>query len=206
MQQGSCGICHQLDGIPLAIELAATRTKSCSLKKIYERLNDRFRLLTGGKRYSIAKTADIESDDWLELWTSVWKWKILLRRLSVFPGGFTLKMLKKSADDNIPENDILDLVYGLTEKSIVIYQEEKDRYKMLETIRQYGEEKLRESDESKTLHLKHLNYYLKISEKSWTWAHRSEKLKSGLKDLITNIRIFRRLFFFCSWKIFWRRN
>lgn len=161
------GICHQLDGIPLAIELAAARTKVLQPEKIYERLNDRFRLLTGGKRTALPRQQTLKAMiDWsYELLSE--NEKILLRRLSVFPGGFTLEDAEEiCADDNIPENDILDLVYGLTEKSIVIYLEEKDRYKMLETIRQYGEEKLRESDESKTLHLKHLNYYLKISEKA----------------------------------------
>ena len=158
-------ICFQLDGIPLAIELAAARTKILNVEKIHERLNDRFRLLTGGKRTALPRqqtltalidwSYDLLSDEEKTLWN----------RLSIFSGGWKMEAAEEiCADDKIGKNEIMDILHSLTEKSIIIYNEEKARFSILETIRQYGEEKINEKDEIKKLSDKHLEYYLKLAE------------------------------------------
>jgi predicted ATPase/Tfp pilus assembly protein PilF len=155
-------ICSRLDGIPLAIELAAARTKILSVEKIYERLDDRFNLLTGGKRTALPRQQTLRAlIDWsYDLLTE--EEKILWGRLSVFSGGWTLEAAEEVCEDEVTgKNKIVDLLSQLTEKSIVIYDESKERYKMLESMKQYGIEKL--SDKN-GMFLRHLNYYLELSE------------------------------------------
>ncbi len=158
-------ICHQLDGIPLSIELAAARMKVLSVEKISERLSDMFKLLTGGKRTALPRQQTLRAMiDWsYELLSE--NEKTLLRRLAVFAGGWTLEEAEEvCTDEKLDELDILDLLSNLNEKSIVMYSEDKERYRMLETIRQYGEEKLSEFNEGNLISEKHLGYYLKLSE------------------------------------------
>lgn len=158
-------ICYQLDGIPLAIELAAVRIRVLPLEKICEKLNDRFKLLTGGKRTALPRQQTLKAlIDWsydLLLENE----KILWRRLSVFSGGWTLEDAEEiCSDDPIEREDILELTNGLVEKSIILFNDNTNRYKMLETIKQYGKEKLDETDETKIFRTRHLNYYLKLCE------------------------------------------
>ncbi|MEO6695198.1 MAG: tetratricopeptide repeat protein [Ignavibacteria bacterium] len=158
-------ICYQLDGIPLAIELAAVRTKVLSLENICKKLSDRFRLLTGGKRTALPRQQTLRAlIDWsYDLLSD--KEKILWRRLSVFAGAWTLDAAEEvCSDENLDQEEILDLVNNLTEKSIVLFSGTNDNYKMLETIRQYGDEKLKESGETKSFYTKHLSYYLNLCE------------------------------------------
>ena len=157
-------ICFQLDGIPLAIELAAARTNALSVEQIYQRLDDRFRLLTGGKRTSLPRQQTLKAlIDWsYELLTE--NERLMWQRLSVFTGGWTLEAAETICpDEKISKNEILNLLTGLTEKSIIVYDESRDRYRMLETIKQYGKEKL--SDEN-DIFLKHLSYFTELSEKA----------------------------------------
>ncbi len=153
-------ICCRLDGIPLAIELAAVRRKLLTLNKIYERLNNRFKLLTGGNRTSLQRQQTLKAMiDWSYDLLSENE-KTLWGRLSVFSGGWTLEAAEEiCSDDKIQKHDILDLLSSLTEKSVIIYDSEKDRYRILETIKQYGEEKLMEINERERFFLNHLKYY-----------------------------------------------
>ena len=188
-------ICYQLDGIPLAIELAAVRTKMLSLEKIYERLSDRFKLLTGGKRTALPRQQTLKAMiDWSYDLISESE-KILWRRLSVFKGGWTLEDAEEiCSDENLDVFDILDYIHELTEKSIIIFQEEKDRYRMLETIRQYGNEKSEVAGEMKVLRTKHLKYYINLSEnaipeymgpKAKMWMDRLEDEHSNIQSALT---------------------
>lgn len=157
------GVCSRLDGIPLAIELAAARTKILSVEKIHERLDDRFSLLTGGKRTALPRQQTLKAlIDWsYDLLAE--EERILWSRLSVFSGGWTLEAAEEICSyETIDKDEILDLLSQLTEKSVIIYDELKERYRMLESIKQYGIEKLPNGDE---IFLRHLNYFLGLSQK-----------------------------------------
>ena len=156
-------ICHRLDGIPLAIELAAVRVKALPVEKILSRLSDRFQLLTGGSRTALPRQQTLRATmDWsYELLAA--KERAFLNRATVFAGGFTLE----AAEGVIPDGDIrdaevLDLVSALVDKSLVVAEEsdEGGRYRLLETIRDYGGEKLRDTGESEALTVRHVNYFV----------------------------------------------
>lgn len=158
------GICSRLDGIPLAIELAAARIRVMSVEKIFERLDDRFTLLTGGNRTSLPRQQTLKAlIDWsYELLTV--NEKILWNRLSVFNDGWTMNSAEEiCSDEIISKNEIPDLLIHLADKSIVIYDDSKDRFRMLETIRQYGSVKLIENNNEAGIHLKLVNYFKSIS-------------------------------------------
>jgi len=158
-------ICYQLDGIPLAIELAAARIKILSVEQIYERLNDRFNLLTGGKRTALPRQQTLKAlIDWsYDLLTE--KEKILWARLSAFAGGWTLEAAEEVCfDEKIKKEEMLELLNQLTEKSIIIFERDKERYRILETLKQYGEEKLKEANEAEDVLSKHLYYFMEFSE------------------------------------------
>jgi predicted ATPase/class 3 adenylate cyclase len=167
-------ICFRLDGIPLAIELAAARVKALAVDKITERLDDRFRLLTGGSRTALPRQQTLRAlIDWSYDLLSEPE-RVLLRRLSVFAGGWTLEAAEDvCADDDIVEtslvlarNDILDLLTRLVDKSLVVLDEQaaETRYRMLETIRQYAGEKLLDANEREQLRGQHLRFFVKLAE------------------------------------------
>ena len=133
-------VCHRIDGIPLAIELAAARLKVLSIEQINARLNDRFRLLTGGSRTAVARQRTLEA-------TVDWSYDLLsdserrlLRRLSVFAGGWTIEAAEDvSSGEGIGRNEVLDLLSRLVDKSLVNVDNDIDgsrRYRFLETVRQ----------------------------------------------------------------------
>ena len=132
-------ICQQLDGIPLALELAAARVRSMSVQRIADRLSDRFKLLSTGDRTSLPRQRTLRAlIDWSYDLLSVEE-QVAFRRLSVFAGGFTLEAAEAvAAAEPIATSDVLDLVAELVEKSLVILDAGNDRYRMLETVRQYG--------------------------------------------------------------------
>jgi predicted ATPase len=149
-------VCRRLDGIPLAIELAAARLKVLTLEQISSRLTDRFRLLTGGGRDAPARQQTLRAAvDWsYELLTD--EERAVLRRLSVFPAGCAVEAAEAVTRDPWPAArdpratpDVLDLVSRLVDKSLVVVEERagEARYRMLETIREYAAEKLREAGE-----------------------------------------------------------
>lgn len=168
-------ICAKLDGIPLAIEMAAARIKILSVEEIYKRLNDGFRLLTGGKRTALPRQQTLKAlIDWsYDLLNQ--EERILWKRLSVFTGGWTLEAAEEICSDNkIKNSEIVDLLSQLIEKSIVIFDEINNRYKMLMTIKQYGEEKLNLTNESSEVFLKYLDYFTRLSESAQPKFEQSE--------------------------------
>ncbi|MDQ3194318.1 MAG: tetratricopeptide repeat protein, partial [Bacteroidota bacterium] len=158
-------ICYQLDGIPLAIELAAARIKILSVEKIHERLIDRFKFLTGGKRTALPRQQTLRAlIDWSYDLLSE-KEKTLWKRLSVFSGGWKMEAAEEICSDNTTHGtEVMDILNSLTEKSITIYNEEKERFVMLETIRQYGEDKIKETNEFENFSFEHLKFYLELAE------------------------------------------
>lgn len=176
-------ICSRLDGIPLAIELAAARIKVLSVEKISERLINRFSLLTGGKRTALPRQQTLKAMiDWSYDLLSE-KEKILWERLSVFTGGWTLESAEEiCSDEKINVTEILDLLNALTEKSIIIYDIEMERYRILETLKQYGEEKLRDSGGKDVILLKHLTYFLEFAETAGPKLY-SKEINLWLKKL-----------------------
>jgi predicted ATPase/DNA-binding XRE family transcriptional regulator len=161
-------VCHWLDGIPLAIELAGARIELLRVEQIAERLDNRFQLLTGGGRTALPRHQTLSAlIDWShDLLTE--PERILLRRLSVFAGGWMLDAAEAvCVGDGIEQSHILDLLTQLVNKSLVIAeraQGEEARFRILETIRQYALEKLKASGEADTLRKRHAMYYLVLAE------------------------------------------
>jgi predicted ATPase/class 3 adenylate cyclase len=160
-------ICRRLDGIPLAIELAAARVKALSVEQIAARLDDRFRFLTGGSRTALPRQQTLQAlIDWSHsLLTDLER--LLLRRLSVFLGGWTLAAAESiCAGDGLETSQILDLLSQLLNKSLVAVEnlDGESRYRLLETIRQYARGKLFDSGETPRVADRHLDYFLRFAE------------------------------------------
>ena len=162
-------ICERLDGIPLAIELAAARVAVLSPEQIETRLDDRFRLLTGGSRTAPRRTRSLQglfdwSHDLLD-----GRERLLFRRLAVFAGGWTLEAAESvCAGDGLAPADVLDLLSGLVTKSLVMRGDRGDgiRYWLLETVREYATEKLRSAGEEATLHRRHGEWAVALAERA----------------------------------------
>ena len=159
-------ICYRLDGIPLAIELAAARVKAFSVEQIAARLDDRFRLLTGGSRTALPRQQTLRAlIDWSYGLLSDAE-RVVFRRLSVFAGGWTLEAAEAvCAGESIQSIDVADLLARLVDKSLVLLDERdaEPRYRMLETIRQYGSEKLLDSGDGDQTRVRHLRYYVRLA-------------------------------------------
>ena len=155
-------ICHRLDGIPLAIELAAARVKALPVEQLARRLDDRFRLLTGGSRTALPRQQTLRAlIDWsFDLLSP--EERVLLRRLSVFAGGFTLDAAEAICCDD-GGVDVLDLLTALVDKSLVAFEDEDARYRMLQTVRQYARERLIEAGEDEVVRDRHLEFYLRFA-------------------------------------------
>lgn len=156
-------ICKQLDGIPLAIELAAARTRLLSVEQLNRHLSDRFRLLTGGSRAKLPRQQTLQAlIDWsYDLLKD--EEQALFRRLAVFVEDFSLEAVEVvCTGENIDLIMILDLIAELAGKSLLKAEtyEKTMRYRMLETIRQYSLEKLEQKGEKQHYRENHLNYYL----------------------------------------------
>ena len=168
-------ISRRLDGIPLALELAAARVRSLTAEQIADRLDDRFRLLTGGSRTALPRQQTLRGlIDWSYQLLSE-REKTLLRRLSVFFGGWTLDVAENiCADDpedpevQIEDWEVLDLLDSLVEKSLVLSEEpnQQRRYRLLETIRQYSRERMEESVEAAVVRRRHRDVLLKFVEET----------------------------------------
>ncbi|HZA73273.1 MAG TPA: BTAD domain-containing putative transcriptional regulator, partial [Propionibacteriaceae bacterium] len=160
-------ICRQLDGLPLALELAAARAATLPLAELAARLDDRFRLLTGGARTAEARQKTLRATvDWShQLLTD--PEKVLFRRLSVFRGGWTLQAAEAvTADEALPADDILDLLGELVNRSLVYADtgEVTGRFRMLETLREYAAERADDAAESDWLAANHARYYTAFAE------------------------------------------
>ncbi|MHB8690034.1 MAG: ATP-binding protein [Solirubrobacteraceae bacterium] len=162
-------ICSDVDGIPLAIELAAARVRVLSVEQIAGGLADRFHLLTGGARTAMPRQQTLRASvDWSHDLLSE-RERLLFRRLGVFIGGFTLDMAEQvCADEALDRYAILDLLTALVDKSLVLAEEigPSVRYRMLETIRQYAAERLAETDECDTIRDRHRDALLALAERA----------------------------------------
>jgi predicted ATPase/class 3 adenylate cyclase len=187
----------RLDGIPLALELAAARLRMLSVEQIAARLNDRFRLLTGGRRTALPRQQTLQA-------LIDWSWnlldereRILLSRLSVFSGGWTLEAAQSVAGfEPLDEFDVFDLLEQLINKSLVTVQypvEGEARYGMLESIRQYAQVKLFEAGEGVTLRDRHVDYFVSLVDmydqqgfgpEFYTWLNRFALESDNLRAVL----------------------
>jgi predicted ATPase/DNA-binding NarL/FixJ family response regulator len=203
-------ICHHLDGLPLAIELASARVNVLTVEQIAARLNDRFELLAASHMtYSHHHTLRA-AIDWSYDFLSTPE-QIMLRRLSVFAGGCSLATAETvCAGDGVEREQVLELQSSLVNKSLVVahtLQRSEARYTLLETIRQYAQEQLRAAGESALIHDRHLQCFLQLTEETtgklsgqyqqlwlnWlegeydnlraamTWALESGRIEAGLR-------------------------
>ena len=162
-------ICHRLDGIPLAIELAAARVRALAVGQIDARLSDRFRLLTGGDRTALPRQQTLRACiDWsYELLTEAEK--RLLQRLSVFAGGWALEAAEHvCSGDGVDEGEILDLSASLSDKSLVVAEQAAghSRYRLLQTVGQYAGEKLTEAGGGAGVRERHRDAFLALAEEA----------------------------------------
>ena len=187
-------ICRQLDGIPLAIELAAARLKVLSIEQINERLDDRFRLLRRTDRTPIGRQRTLEA-------TVDWSYDLLaeaerqlLRRLSAFAGGWTLEAAEHvCAGDGIDREDVLDLMTRLVDKSLVMVDGNADggrRYRCLETVRHYARERLEQSGESDAVRARHFELFIELARRTEPELTRAAQLAwlDGLQLEHDNLR------------------
>jgi len=162
-------VCYRLDGIPLALELAAARTKVLSVEQIADRLDDCFRLLSAGGRTAMPHHRTLRATmDWSHELLSREE-RAVFRRLAVFAGGFSLEAAESiCAGEELERDEVLELLSHLVDKSLVTAREEdgKARYRLLETVQQYGREKLSESGEAGQVWERHAGYYLALAEEA----------------------------------------
>ncbi|MCX0269662.1 winged helix-turn-helix domain-containing protein [Nocardia zapadnayensis] len=178
-------VCRALDGIPLAIELAAARLRTMSLEQLADRLDDRFRLLTGGSRTAIPQHRTLRA-------VVDWSWELLtdaertvLRRLAVFAGGASLAAAEQVCADTgdgrnagVEQWEVLELLTALTEKSLLLTAAESEpRYRMLDTIRQYARDRLEESGEADAARRGHLAYFTGLAATAEPHLRRGEQLE-----------------------------
>jgi non-specific serine/threonine protein kinase len=187
-------LCQGLDGIPLAIELAAARSRVLSAEQILERLDDRYRLLTGGSQTALERHQTLRAAmEWSHELCSPQE-QILWARLSVFAGGFDLEAVEQTcADEDIAQQDVFQLVTGLVDKSILDREEHgsRVRYRLLETIRQYGQTHLTESGQGRSLRRRHRDYYhdLAVRADAAVMSPRQTEWLLRLRPDLANIRV-----------------
>ncbi|MFE5520282.1 BTAD domain-containing putative transcriptional regulator [Streptomyces virginiae] len=170
-------ICRALDGIPLAIELAAARLRTMGVEQLATRLDDRFRLLTGGARTAQRRHRTLRA-------VVDWSWELLteaeralLRRLATFPGGATVEAAEEvCAGGPVEAYDVLDLITSLADKSLLVTAGD-GRYRLLETIRAYGLERLEEADEREPLRRAHAAYFTALAKAADPYLRRAEQLE-----------------------------
>src|SRR5688572_20016037 len=163
-------ICHHLDGIPLALELAAARVKLLRVEEIATRLDDRFRLLTSGARTALPRHQTLQAMiDWSHDLLSEPE-RVLLRQLSVFAGGWSLEAAESVCEgEGIETSEIIDLLAQLHNKSLIVVEQkqgQETRYRMLETIRQYARAKLWAAGEGDVMRQRHLAYFVNLAERA----------------------------------------
>lgn len=155
-------ICRRLDGIPLAIELAAARIRALSLSQIVDGLHHNFRLLAGGARTAVRRQQTLRASiDWSHAMLTEPE-RILFRRMAVFMGGFDLDAAHAvGAGIDVEHYQLIDLLGLLVDKSLIVTEEVDGmmRYRLLETVRQYGLEKLAESGEAEAVRTRHRDHY-----------------------------------------------
>ncbi|NUR92544.1 MAG: AfsR/SARP family transcriptional regulator, partial [Nonomuraea sp.] len=168
-------ICRALDGMPLAIELAAARLRTMSVEQLAARLDDRFRLLTGGSRTALPRHKTLRA-------VVDWSWDLLseaergvLRRLSVFSGGVSLEAAERVCGG---DELVLDVLTALMDKSLLLdVGEGMPRYRMLNTIREYAAQRLEEAGETGSARRAHLDYVTELAEAADPHLRRAEQLE-----------------------------
>lgn len=193
-------ICRRLDGMPLAIELAAARVRALSLRQIVESLHDRFRLLTGGARTAVRRQQTLRASvDWSHALLTEPE-QVLFRRLAVFAGGFDLDAAQTvGARSEVESYQLLDQLSLLVDKSLVVASETSTetgietgagmRYRLLETVRQYAQEKLGESGEADQVRTRHRDYYTATAAALDSTGHSGdERLLRWAETEIENLR------------------
>ena len=193
-------VCHRLDGIPLAIELAAARAKVLSVEQIAGRLEDSFRLLTGGGRTASLRHRTLRATmDWSHELLSEDE-RVLFRRLATFAGGFTLEAAEQvCAGEGLEQDDVLDLLSRLVDKSLVVVGQRSGEVRcgLLETMRQYGQERLGESEEAAAIAMRHASFFLQLAEEAepamfgpeqTAWLERLEREHANLRAALGWIR------------------
>lgn len=172
-------ICRALDGMPLAIELAAARLRTMSVEQLADRLDDRFRLLSSGSRTALPRHKTLRA-------VIDWSWELLtdperrvLRRLSVFSGGASLEAAERvCAGDTVEAGQVLECLTALTEKSMVVSDDNRaPRYRMLGTVREYAEQRLAETGEADLARHAHLAYFTELVETAQPHLRRAEQLE-----------------------------
>jgi predicted ATPase/class 3 adenylate cyclase len=161
-------ICRRLDGIPLAIELAAARAGVLTPQQIANRLDDQFRLLAGNRSALPRHQTLRAAFEWSHALLSEPE-RTLLRRLSVFAGGWTLEAAETvTAGEGLDAFDVLDLLARLAQRSLVVVEEHEGeaRYRLLETVRQYAHEKLYDAGETERVRTRHLEWYLDLVKRA----------------------------------------
>ncbi len=193
-------VCQRLDGIPLAIELAAARLRVLSVEQLATRLDSSFHLLTGGSRTALPRQQTLRA-------TTDWSYDLLseperalFRRLSVFAGGFTLEAAEAiCAGEKLAQHEVLEVLSSLINKSMVVVVERGDevRYRLLETTRQYAWEKLTASSEVESLRLKHARFFQRLAEMAEPemksadrrfWLERLDREHDNLRTALTWLR------------------
>lgn len=173
-------ICRALDGMPLAIELAATRLRTLSVDELADRLDDRFRLLTGGSRTALPRHRTLRA-------MVDWSWELLddaertaLRRLSVFAGGASLEAAERVCADGAAERDqVLDLLTALTEKSLLVAESRgAPRYRMLGMIKEYAAQRLAEAGDTEEARRAHLAHFIELAEVTEPRLRRADQLEA----------------------------
>jgi predicted ATPase/class 3 adenylate cyclase len=159
-------ICQRLDGMPLALELAAARVRALSLPEILDGLHDRFRLLTGGSRTAVRRQQTLRASvDWSHALLTEPE-QVLFRRLAVFMGGFDLDAAQAiTGGEELHRHQVLDLLTLLIDKSLVVAENAcgRTRYRLMETVRQYALEKLGESGEADNVRDRHRDHYTALA-------------------------------------------
>jgi predicted ATPase len=183
-------VCHRVDGIPLALELAAARVRVLSLEQLAARLDNRLRLLTGGSRTAPSRQQTLRA-------TLSWSYELLtddeqrlFARLAVFAGGWTLDAAEAvCAGAGLEASAVLDLLTRLVDQSLVVAGDGTGphRYRLLETLREYGRERLAEGGESEALQRRHAAYFLAQAERAEAYAGRVASLDDLAVDL-NNLR------------------
>jgi len=158
-------ICRRLDGLPLAIELAAARVRALSLNEIRDSLHDAFRLLTGGARTAVRRQQTLRASvDWSHALLSEPE-QVLFRRFAVFLGGGDLDAAQAVMGGEVERYQVLDQLVLLVDKSLVVADDSPHgtRYRLLETVRQYAMEKLSESREAAEIRTRHRDHYTTLA-------------------------------------------
>jgi len=172
-------VCRALDGVPLAIELAAARLRTMSVDQLASRLDDRFRLLTSGSRTALPRHKTLRA-------VVDWSWELLtdaertvLRRLSVFSGGASLEAAERvCASDAVEQEEVLEMLTSLAEKSLLLTEgDSAPRYRMLDTIKEYAAQRLAEAGESDLARQAHLAYFTELTEIAEPHLRRAEQLE-----------------------------